>query len=40
VTFSATYLRSWVSGELTAGRPQWALNMNSKEGQAFLNSQR
>lgn len=34
--FSVSYLRAWVGGELTAGRPQWALNMNSREGQEFL----
>lgn len=38
VAFSASYLKAWVGGELTAGRPQWALNMNSKEGQEFLAS--
>ena len=36
VAFSASYLRAWLGGQLTAIRPLWALNINSKEGQAFL----
>ncbi len=36
VTFSLTYLQSWASGELSASRPLWALNMNSKDGRIFL----
>jgi AcrR family transcriptional regulator len=36
VTFSLTYLQSWASGELSASRPLWALNMNSKDGRLFL----
>ena len=36
VVFSASYLRAWVGGELSAGRPQWAININSREGQDFL----
>jgi len=34
--FSATYLKSWARGELSASRPLWALNLNSKEGKLFL----
>ncbi|WP_206003237.1 TetR/AcrR family transcriptional regulator [Paraburkholderia polaris] len=36
VAFSYAYLKSWASGELAAGRPFWALNMNSKDGRLFL----
>jgi AcrR family transcriptional regulator len=36
VAFSASYLRAWLGGQFTAIRPLWALNINSKEGQAFL----
>lgn len=36
VAFSQSYLRAWASGELTASRPLWALNLNSKDGQVFL----
>lgn len=36
VTFSGAYLRSWAQGELTASKPLWALNMNSRDGQLFL----
>ncbi|HZZ13235.1 MAG TPA: TetR/AcrR family transcriptional regulator [Paraburkholderia sp.] len=34
--FSLAYLKSWARGELPAGRPFWALNMNSREGKLFL----
>lgn len=36
VTLFASYLKGWVNTQLTAIRPLWALNLNSKEGQAFL----
>lgn len=36
VAFSCAYLKSWASGDLTASRPLWALNMNSKDGRLFL----
>jgi AcrR family transcriptional regulator len=36
VSFSLTYLQSWASGELSASKPLWALNMNSKDGRLFL----
>jgi AcrR family transcriptional regulator len=36
VAFSLSYLKSWARGELAAGRPFWALNMNSKDGRLFL----
>jgi AcrR family transcriptional regulator len=36
VEFSLAYLKSWARGELPAGRPFWALNMNSKDGKLFL----
>ena len=38
VKFSSSYIKAWVSGEMTAGRPQWALNLNSKEGQQLMSS--
>lgn len=31
VDFSAQYLKEWVGGKLTAGRPQWAMNMTARE---------
>jgi|GEM_PF-1696495 len=34
--FSYSYLKSWARGELAAGRPFWAMNMNSKDGRLFL----
>ncbi|WP_250517895.1 TetR/AcrR family transcriptional regulator [Caballeronia sp. INDeC2] len=34
--FSLAYLQDWASGRLSAAKPLWALNMNSKEGQSFL----
>jgi AcrR family transcriptional regulator len=36
VAFSLTYLQDWASGHLDVSKPLWALNMNSKEGQQFL----
>ncbi|WP_423194379.1 TetR/AcrR family transcriptional regulator [Cupriavidus sp. H18C2] len=36
VAFSQSYLKAWASGELTASRPLWALNLNSKDGHRFL----
>lgn len=36
VAFSLTYLQAWGSGELDLPRPVWALNLNSREGRAFL----
>lgn len=36
VAFSLAYLKSWALGELPAGRPFWALNMNSRDGKLFL----
>lgn len=36
VGFSLTYLQDWASGRLDVSKPLWALNMNSKEGQLFL----
>lgn len=36
VIFSLDYLRGWASGRLGISKPIWALNMNSKEGRAFL----
>ncbi len=36
VEFSSSYLKSWARGELTATKPAWALNMDSKDGQLFL----
>ena len=37
VAFSITYLKSWMSGELTATKPEWALNMSAEVAQSFLN---
>jgi AcrR family transcriptional regulator len=36
VDFSLTYLQQWASGRLDVNKPSWALNMNSKVGQSFL----
>jgi AcrR family transcriptional regulator len=36
VDFSLTYLQQWASGRLDVNKPSWALNMNSKAGQSFL----
>lgn len=36
VIFSLAYVRAWGRGELTASKPQWALNINSRDGQSFL----
>ncbi|HEV3429951.1 MAG TPA: helix-turn-helix domain-containing protein [Paraburkholderia sp.] len=36
VRFSLAYLQDWASGRLSAVKPIWALNLNSKEGQLFL----
>ncbi|MES2258108.1 MAG: TetR/AcrR family transcriptional regulator [Pseudomonadota bacterium] len=33
--FSSAHLREWGRGELAAGRPPWALNINSKQGRLF-----
>lgn len=37
-TFSLAYLQDWASGRLSATKPLWAINMNSREGQQFLGS--
>lgn len=36
VAFSLDYLQAWGAGELDLPRPAWALNLNSREGRAFL----
>jgi AcrR family transcriptional regulator len=36
VAFSSTYLKAWLRGDLPAARPQWALNMTTKERKSFL----
>lgn len=36
VAFSLSYLQDWAAGRLDISKPLWALNMNSKEGQLFL----
>jgi AcrR family transcriptional regulator len=36
VDFSLIYLQQWASGRLDVNKPSWALNMNSKAGQSFL----
>ncbi|WGS55142.1 TetR/AcrR family transcriptional regulator (plasmid) [Paraburkholderia sp. D15] len=36
VAFSYSYLKAWACGDLTANKPLWALNMNSKDGRLFL----
>ncbi|WP_231492969.1 TetR/AcrR family transcriptional regulator [Zestomonas thermotolerans] len=36
VAFSVSYLQSWISGEMGAVRPVWALNPSSKEVREFL----
>lgn len=38
VKFSSDYMKSWLRGDLGPGRPQWALNMNSKDVQKFLSA--
>jgi AcrR family transcriptional regulator len=34
--FSAAHLREWGRGELAAGRPPWALNIDSEAGRLFV----
>jgi AcrR family transcriptional regulator len=36
VDFSLAYLQAWGTGALALPRPVWAMNLNSREGQAFL----
>lgn len=36
VTFSVSYLKSWLSGEMTATRPEWALDLDCKVVQELL----
>jgi AcrR family transcriptional regulator len=34
--FSLDLLQRWASGQLPVSKPHWAVNMNSREGRAFL----
>lgn len=36
VAFSLAYLKAWATGELTATRPLWALDLTSEEARLFL----
>lgn len=36
VAFSVSYLKSWMKGELTASKPDWALNMNAEAARQFI----
>lgn len=36
VTFSVSHLKSWMSGELIASKPEWALNMNAEVARRFI----
>ncbi|MES2263978.1 MAG: TetR/AcrR family transcriptional regulator [Pseudomonadota bacterium] len=36
VAHASSYLKAWIGGKLTAGRPQWAVNMNARQAQLLL----
>ncbi|MGF0238031.1 TetR/AcrR family transcriptional regulator [Rhodococcus sp. IEGM1300] len=36
VTFSVSYLKLWLSGEVSASKPEWALHMNAEAVRQFI----